>query len=65
MSPTLPEACSFLTELADRGLGYSAINTARSALSAMLPTYDGKSFGTAPAVVLLCRAVSVKNPDYL
>ena len=63
MSPTLPEACSFLTELSNKGLRYSALNTARSALSAMLPSYEGKSFGATPAVVLLCRAVSVKNPS--
>ena len=63
MSPTLPEACDFLTELSDRGLKYSAINTARSALSALLPRYDGHSFGSNPVVVLLCRGVSVKNPS--
>lgn len=35
----------FLTELYDQGLGYSAICTARSALSAIMGTVDGKTIG--------------------
>ena len=63
MKPSLPQACAFLTELSNRGLKYSAVNTARSALSALLPQFDGRSFGSNPNVVLLCRGVSVKNPS--
>ena len=63
MNPSLPQGCTFLRELSQRGLKYSAINSARSALSAMLPLYDGKSFGSNPAVVLLCRGASTTNPS--
>lgn len=38
LEATLPETLTFLTELFHSGVGYSAINTARSALSAILPS---------------------------
>ena len=41
----------FLTELYNTGLGYSAINTARSAISFILLSTGADSFGSHPLVV--------------
>jgi len=38
LEATVPETLTFLTELFHSGVGYSAINTAKSALSAILPS---------------------------
>ena len=62
MNPTLAQGCDYLLELADRGLKYSAINTARSALSAMVPQYDGHSFGASPEVVM-CQSKIPQRGD--
>ncbi|CAH3188608.1 unnamed protein product, partial [Porites lobata] len=45
-SPPLNEALQFLVRLFNQGLSYSALNTARSALSAIIITEGGESFGT-------------------
>lgn len=47
----------FLTELFEEGLGYSAINTARSALSAVVKTEGGKTVGSDPRVVRFLKGV--------
>jgi site-specific recombinase XerD len=47
----------FLTELYEEGLGYSAINTARSALSAVMKTDNGKTVGADPRVVRFLKGV--------
>jgi integrase len=47
----------FLTELFDQGLGFSAINSARSALSAFLLTDDDKPIGTHSAVCRFMKGV--------
>lgn len=41
---------SFLTELYKEGLGYSAINTARSALSVVVHTDEEQTIGDHPLV---------------
>ena len=43
----------FLTELFDDGLGYSAINTARSAISAVTQT----AVGSCPQVIRFLKGV--------
>lgn len=55
-------ALDFLSELHENGLGYSAINTARSALSFVLPTYDKFSFGEHPITVRFLKGIFRKNP---
>lgn len=44
--PSVKEVLSFLTELYENGLGYSAINTARSALSSYGIKHSGVSIGS-------------------
>ena len=45
----------FLVSLYKSGLGYSAINTARLALSSTLVLQDGEKFGEHPLVVRCIR----------
>ena len=61
-TPSLPQACRFLRLLADQGLGYAAINSARSALSAVLCKFDGDTFGSHPVVCRLLKGVYERNP---
>ena len=49
---SVDEAIEFLTFLLQSGLGYSALNTARSALSLLLPVTDGIKFGEHS---IICR----------
>ena len=51
-NPDLKDSIEFLVSLYKEGLGYSAINTARSALSTILEYKDGCKFGEHP---LVCR----------
>lgn len=48
---------SFLTDLFEAGLGYSAINTARSALSSVILMSDKSTIGTHPLVVRFLKGV--------
>ena len=47
----------FLTDLYQQGLGYSAINTARSALSAVMQTTDNRTIGAHPTVIRFLKGV--------
>ena len=62
MSPTLPQACRFLRLLFSRGVGYGAVNSARCALSTILPGFGSKTFGSHPYVCLLLKGVYERNP---
>ena len=53
----------FLTELYNTGLGYSAINTARSAISFILLSTGAVSFGSHPLVVRFLRGVYNSRPS--
>ena len=53
----------FLTELYNTGLGYSAINTARSAILFILHSTGAVSFGSHPLVVRLLRGVYNSRPS--
>lgn len=59
---TVNDGLDFLAELSENGLGYSAINSARSALSFVLPTYDKYSFGEHPLTVRLLKGIFRKTP---
>ena len=62
LKPTLPQACRFLRQLADVGVGHGAINAARSALATVLPQYEGFTFGKHPLICLLVKGVYERNP---
>ena len=61
-SPPLTTAINFLAQLAKRDLSYSAVCTARSALSSYLCTYDGAAFGCNELVKRLMKGVFEKKP---
>ena len=54
---TTYDGLSFLTYMFQSGNGYSSINSASSALSALLPVSDGVSFGRQHLVSKFCRGV--------
>ena len=62
LTPTLPQACRFLRILASQGVGYGAVNSARCALSTILPKYGYASFGSHPYVCWLLKGVYERNP---
>ena len=62
LQPKLPEACRFLRLLAEGGLGYGAVNAARSALSAILGDFEGRPFGKHPIVCWLVKGVYERKP---
>ena len=63
LSPTVVEGVNFLAELFDAGIGYRAINTARSALSSVISLPNGGTFGTNPLVCRLLRDVFQLKPS--
>ena len=62
MKPTIAQVIRFLRMLEDEGLGYGAVNTARCALSVILPHIDGQSVGKYFLTHLFMRAVYARNP---
>ena len=52
----------FLCELFDTGLRYSALNSARSALSCVLHLIDGVKFGSHPLTIRLLRSFYNQRP---
>ena len=53
----------FLVTLADSGLGYSAINTARSALSVLLSVESRDSIGNHPLIKRFLKGIYEKSPS--
>lgn len=62
MNPTVSQGVRFLRMLEDEGLGFGAVNTARCALSVILPRINGQSFGKSYPVHLFMRALHNRNP---
>ena len=62
LDPVINDALSFLVSLFDAGLRYSGLNSARSALSCVLPEFEGTSFGSHPLTVRLLRSFYNKRP---
>lgn len=58
----MSEGIDFLVELFNTGIGYSAINTARSALSSVIIMSGNISFGAHPIVKRLLKAVFLSRP---
>ena len=61
-NPSVENVIEFLTKLFDSGLGYSSINTARSALSSILPVYQGFKMGDHPLVSRFLKGVFELKP---
>ncbi|XP_031568824.1 uncharacterized protein LOC116303435 [Actinia tenebrosa] len=59
---SIENGINFLTHLYENGLGYSAINTARSALSMVIDT-SGVTFGTHPLVTRFLKGVYEMKPS--
>lgn len=61
-SPPVRSVIEFLTELYRTGIGYSALNTARSALSCFVTTNTGLPIGKHPLVVRLLKGIFQNRP---
>ncbi|XP_068710610.1 uncharacterized protein [Montipora foliosa] len=57
------KALDFSAELFEQGLGYSTLNTARSALSQVLPPEAGVSFGDLPLIRQFMKGVFQEKPS--
>ena len=62
VDPSVPQVCRFLRTLADGSLGYGGLNAARCALSTILPSMDGNSFGSHPLICWLIKGGYERNP---
>ncbi len=63
-NPPLGEVCEFLTEMYYQGYTYSACNTARSALSNILPNYENKPFGQNFTICKLMKGIFESRPSF-
>lgn len=59
---TPAQALDFMTDLFEQGLGYSAMNTVRSALSQVLHSPTGVPFGQLPTVKQFLKGVFQEKP---
>ena len=59
---TPAQALDFMTDLFEHGLGYSAMNTVRSALSQVLHSPTGVLFGELPTVKQFLKGVFQEKP---
>ena len=60
--PGLEKAIEFLVMLFNSGIGYSAINTARSALSTIISLENGLKFGEHPLVIRYMKGIFEIQP---
>ena len=63
VSPPIEQGIEFLTQLYSQGLSYSAINTARSALSAIILPVNNVPFGDNPYVKRFLKGVYQTRPS--
>ena len=63
ISAPIATGVNFLAALFKTGIGYSALNTARSALSTYIVLPDGNVFGTHPLVRRLMKGVLENRPS--
>ena len=62
LSPPISVVLDFLSDMFDNGKSYSTINTARSALSAILPPREAAAIGASPLVVRLMSGIYNLRP---
>ena len=65
ISPPVEAGAEFLTGLFNSGVGYSVINTARSALSSIIQMPNGVSFGKLPLITRLLKGMFKIKPSLL
>ena len=63
MSPTIENIIEFLTQLFNSGIGYSAISTAKSALSATISLPNCSSLGEHPLIRRFMRGIFNLRPS--
>ena len=63
LRPPLSTVINFLTELYSTGIGYSAINTAKSAVSSLFELPGGGSIGRHPLVVRYMKGIFESRPS--
>lgn len=61
--PSHPQKVNFLADLVKSGVGYSGVNTARSAISTILVISDSATFGTHPLVKRFLKGVFEQKPS--
>ena len=61
-SPSPTDVCNFLADLFKKGSSYSALNSARSALSAFVPQSGGGAVGNHPLVCRLLKGCFEQRP---
>lgn len=61
-SPSIVDVLEFLTELFNKGVGYSSINTARCALSALITWQEKPTIGSHPLVTRFLKGVYELRP---
>ena len=61
-SASIKDGIEVLLSLYKKGLGYSAINTARSMLSNILPVKEGIEFGKHPVVTRILKGIFRARP---
>lgn len=62
LKPSIDDVLNFLTELVNLGLKYSALNTARGALSAAISSHERNSVGDHPLVKRFMKGVFEMYP---
>ena len=62
LKPSIAQILRFLRFLENEGLGFSAINAARCALSIILPRIDGETVGKHQLIHWFLRSVYTRNP---
>ena len=62
-NPSIVHVVNFLAHLFASGMSHSTIGSARSALSAYLPLFDGHELGSHPLVVRLMKGIFERKPS--
>ena len=63
LQPNVTDVIEFLTELFQSGIGYSCLNTARSALSSVIIFSDNTPDGSHPLVARFMKGVFERRPS--
>ena len=61
--PSVNNVIAFLTKLHQQGVGYSALNTAKSVVSSVVNLISNYQIGTHPLVKQFMKGVFHKNPS--